>query len=197
MGQSLAEDALKQEKLANLNMDSPPPEPEDSDSSSGGSDYMGQTIKCSAVHTLERNMPDFDYSHLIEELRTKILDDCDANPGTFSQRDYVKCKTDNWYLSRFLLRQGLDVEAAFEMLRKAMRYNHESLVASMRPEDFPAEFYNIGGLFSYEPDRKGNRMLYLRVRVHRKIPEIQAVLQTFLYSTIQRIDEEANGRGEC
>ena len=31
--------------------------------------------KCSAVHSLERDMPDFDYSPLVEELRKKILDE--------------------------------------------------------------------------------------------------------------------------
>jgi len=154
-----------------------------------------EQIKCSAVHTLERDMPDFDYSKLVEELRDRILQECEQNPGIYSQKDKVKCKTDDWFLSRFLLRHKLDIDLAFEMLKNTMRFKHESLTNSIRREDFPAEFYKVGGVFGYEPDRKGNKMLYIRVKVHRKIPEIQSILQAFLYYNIEQIDEEANGKG--
>lgn len=152
--------------------------------------------KCSAVHTLERDMPDFDYSHLVTELRFKILNECHTNEGVYSQKDVEKCERDDWYLSRFLLRQKLDVDQAFDMLKRAMRFNNESLTNSLRREDFPAEFFLLGGIFSYETDRKGNRMLYIRVKLHRKVPEIQAVLHAFIYHTIQHCDEEANGKGK-
>lgn len=166
---------------------------EDRKVSSADSSTSG--YKCSAVHTLERDMPDFDYSHLVHALRDKIVEECSANPGTYSYADLEKCKSDDWFLSRFLLRQKLDVNLAFDMLKRAMRFRHESLSNSIRRQDFPAEFYQIGGLFGYEPDRKGNRMMYIRVRVHKKIPEIGAVLQAFLYSNIQQLDEEAGGKG--
>lgn len=157
---------------------------------------MKEMIKCSAVHTLERDMPDFDYSHLVTEMRNKILNECQENEGIYSQRELEKCKQDDWFLSRFLLRQKLDVDAAFLMLKKAMRFHHESLINSIRREDFPSEFYKVGGLFQYEPDRKGNKMLYIRVKHHKKVPEIQEVIHAFLYYNIKSCDEEADGRGE-
>lgn len=155
-------------------------------------------IKCSAVHSLERDMPDFDYSHLTNELRQRILKECQLNVGLYAQRDVDKCKDhkDTWFVERFLLRQKLDIDKAFEMLKRTMRYKNESLAASIRREDFPAEFYLVGGLFGYEQDRKGNRMLYIRLKVHRKIPEIQLVLQAFLFHNIDYLDELANGRGK-
>lgn len=151
--------------------------------------------KCSAVHSLERDMPDFDYSPLVEELRKKILDENEECPGLFAHGDIEKVKSDQWFVARFLLRQKLDVDQAYEMMRRALRFRHESLATSIRREDFPAEFYQVGGLFGYEPDRKGNRMLYIRVKVHKKIPEISLVLQAYLYYNIQRLDEEAGGKG--
>lgn len=154
-----------------------------------------QFIKCSAIHTLERNMPDFDYSHLVKELRERILAYCESGEGLFSQKDYDKCKNDDWHLSRFLLRQNLDVDAAFNMLKKAMRFKHENLCNFIRSEDFPTEFYQVGGLFCYEPDRKGNLMLYIRGQVHRKIPEIAVVFHAFLMQNIEQADEAAKGRG--
>lgn len=170
---------------------------EERSSSESSSISIKEPIKCSAVHTLERDMPEFDYSHLVSELRSKILEECQANEGIYSQKDIIKCKQDDWYLSRFLLRQKLDVNLAFVMLKKAMRFNHESLTNSIRKEDFPAEFYKLGGLFPYESDRKGNKMLYIRVKLHRKLPEIAAVLHSFLYHNIQSCDEDAGGKGKC
>lgn len=151
--------------------------------------------KCSAVHSLERDMPDFDYSHLVEELRQRVLQENEQYPGLFSHGDIEKAKTNDWFVARFLLRQKLDVDQAFDMMRRALRFRHESLATSIRRQDFPAEFYQVGGLFGYEPDRKGNRMLYIRVKIHKKIPEISAVLQAYLYYNIQRLDEEADGKG--
>lgn len=152
-------------------------------------------IKCSAVHTLERDMPTSDYSHLVSELRARILHDHETSPGLYSQVDVDKCRDDDWHLSRYLIRQKLDLDQAHTMLKRAMRFRNESLNNSLRPEDFPEEFYRLGGLFGYEADRKGNLMLYLRVRVHRKVPELQAVLQAFLYQQISQLDERAKGRG--
>lgn len=154
-------------------------------------------IKCSAIHSLERDMPDFDYSHLIDELRDRILKHNEENVGLYSHADIEKCKTDRWFVARFLLRHKLDIDAAFTMLKKALRYKNESLASSIKRQDFPAEFFKASGLFPYEEDRKGNKMLYIRVRVHRKIHEINLVLQSFLQHNINYCDELANGRGEC
>lgn len=154
-----------------------------------------ELIKCSAVHTLERDMPDCDYSHLVKELRIRILTYCETNQGYYLPEDKEKCRTDDWFLSRFLLRQKLDTDAAFEMIKNAMKFKINSIACHIKNEDFPSEFYKIGGLFNYEPDRKGNLMLYVRVKVHRKIPEIKEILQAFLYHIIQLLDELAHGKG--
>lgn len=153
-------------------------------------------IKCSAVHTMERNMPDYDYSHLIEQLRAKIFEEFKENPGYYSEFEHEKCKNDDWYLSRFLLRQKMDVDLAFNMITKAMRFNRESLCNSIRICDFPAEFFKVGGMFGYEPDRKGNLMLYCRVKIHRKVPEIKNVFYAFVYYNIHHLDQLAGGKGE-
>lgn len=155
-----------------------------------------QPLKCSAVHTMERDMPDFDYSHLVKELKDRMIAECEANPGIYSHEDICKCKNDEWFVTRFLLRNKLDMEESFKMMKRAMRFNFESLTSSLRRQDFPSEFYQIGGLFPYEVDRKGNLMVYLRVRVHKKVSEIQEILQAYVYFTIRYADELAKGRGK-
>lgn len=163
---------------------------------SNGAPTETTLIKCSAVHALERAMPDYDYSHLIKELRVKILQECESNPGIYSQIDIDKCHQDDWYLARFLLRNKMNVDYSFEMLKKTMRFIHESMVNTLKAEDFPAEFYKLGGLFSHGQDRKGNKVLYMRVRLHKKMPEIQMYVESFLFHKINKVDAEANGKGK-
>lgn len=153
--------------------------------------------ECLAVHTLERDMPDFDYSHLVKELKERILLEHKQNPGLFAQSDIDKCCQDEWQFARYLLRQKLDLDNAFDMMRRSLRFKHESLANFIKSTDFPAEFYMVGGTFGYLPDRKGNRMLYIRVKVHRKIPEINGIIQGFLLYHLNKLDEEVKGRGEC
>lgn len=159
-------------------------------------DDDGEPIKCSAVHTLERDMPTSSYSHLVDELRDRILADSLAHPGFYSENDLIRCKQDSWFVARFLLRFKLNIDEAYEMMTKALRFNNESMAHNLRDEDFPAEFYQIGGVFEYGQDRKGNKLLYIRAKIHRKVPEVQLVLQAFLYKTIKQVDESANGRGK-
>lgn len=161
------------------------------------SDIRVDEIKCSAISTLECNIPDFDYSDLVTQLRAKLLEHHEeTNRGIYSHSDIEKCKQDDWYLARFLIRNKLDVELAFQVLSKALRYNSESLCNIIRRNDFPEEFYQIGGMFTYEPDRKGNQTLYIRARIHRKIPELQAFLHAFIYSNVKLADDLAKGRGK-
>lgn len=174
-------------------------------SSTGGDDkskpdklkeQQHETIKCSAVHTLDRDMPDFDYTHLVTRLREQVLEDYEQNPGIYSQTDIEQLKADDWMVARYILRHKCDLTLAFDQIRRSLRLKHESLCNSIRREDFPAEFYKLGGLFTYEPDRRGNVMLYIRVKVHRKVSEIQSVLHAFFYYNLMRADQLARGRGK-
>lgn len=191
--------SLSSENSSSGNSSLPPSPAISLDSSTLGSQQqqqLEQPIKCSAVHTLERDMPDFDYSHLVSELKQKIVSELEQNVGLFNHSDLEKCRQDDWFVARFLLRNKLNVSDAFEMMKKALRYSNEQLGGHMQPNDFPAEFYQLGGLFSYEPDRKGNRMLYMRVCLHSKTPEIVEAVQAYIYNQLKWIDDEANGKGE-
>lgn len=148
--------------------------------------------KCSAVSTMERNMPDFDYTNLVNQLRQLILADIKANPGKFSAEDVEKVHKDRWFIERYLLRMKLDVEQSHQMLRKAMEFRNSPEVSIY---EFPPEFYRIGALFDYEPDRKGNIPVWIRVKVHQKIPLVQRFLKAFLFQVIEKADKRANGRG--
>lgn len=148
--------------------------------------------KCSAVSTMERSMPDFDYSHLVRELRQLIIKDIKKNPEKFSKSDIQKVYNDNWFIARYLLRMKLDVKQSYQMLYKALEFRNSPVISV---EAFPEEFYKIGALFVYEPDRKGNIPVWMRIRMNQKIPLVQRFLKAFLFQIIEQADKKAKGKG--
>jgi len=148
--------------------------------------------KCSAVSTMERSIPDFDYSLLVKELRSLILADIKSDPERFSLEDIHKANHDDWFIARYLLRVKLDVKSAHQMLRKALEFRNSPAIAI---KEFPHEFYKIGAIFHYEPDRKGNIPVYMRIRVNQKIPIVQEFLKAFLFRVIEEADKKAGGKG--
>lgn len=148
--------------------------------------------KCSAVSTMERSMPDYDYTHLVKELRKLIIADIEENPDKYNPKDVKKVYNDDWFISRYLLRMKLDVKSSHQMLKKALEFRNSPTISLT---EFPAEFYQIGAIFSYEPDRKGNIPVYMRIRVHQKIPLVQRFLKSFLFNVIEEADKKAGGKG--
>lgn len=152
----------------------------------------GNPIKCSAVSTMERSMPDFDYSHLIKELRELIITDIEANPEKYSPEDIKKAYHDEWFIARYLLRMKLDVKSSHQMLRKALEFRNSPIVSV---KQFPNEFYEIGAIFQYEPDRKGNIPVYMRIRVYQRISLVTPYVKAFLFQAIEEADKKAQGKG--
>ena len=65
----------------------------------------------------------------------------------------------------------------------------------MKDSDFPIEFYKVGGIFPYERDINGNVVIYLRIRMHRKIPELAEPIKKFLMHIVNKTDKEVDGNG--
>ena len=148
--------------------------------------------KCSAVSTMERSMPDFDYSHLTRELRQLIIEEIKLNPDRFSKEDIQKVHDDDWFVARYLLRVKMDVKSAHSMMVKALEFRNSPIISIV---EFPEEFYKIGAIFTYAPDRKGNIPVWLRVRVNQKIPLVQRFTRSFLFRIIEEADRLAKGKG--
>lgn len=148
--------------------------------------------KCSAVSTMERSIPDFDYSHLTGELRRLVIEDIQADPDRFNKEDVNKVYNDEWFIARYLLRVKLDVKSAHAMLIKALEFRNSPTISIT---EFPHEFYKIGAIFVYEPDRKGNIPVWMRIRVNQKIPLVQRFLKSFLFRIVEEADKKAEGKG--
>lgn len=129
------------------------------------------------------------------EVRKRFLEYAEANPDKVNDRDKHKLATDDWYLKRYLLARNRRVEDTLKMLRNTMEWRNEFGIHISEDAMFPLEFYKIGALFPYENDRKGNLVLFLRIKYHQKIDEMVEVEKHFLVHTFEKIDRITDGQG--
>ena len=98
-------------------------------------------------------------------------------------------------MKRFVISAARDADAAFENLNTTLKWKKVVEINTTPINTFPSDFFKIGGLFPYEPCREGHPVMYMRIRMHRKIPELSEPIQQFLFHTINRMDREVNGQG--
>lgn len=159
----------------------------------------GTTSNCTA----EQNPPQMNgistnnskSAQALVEVRERFLEYAEQNPDKVNERDRHKLATDDWYLKRYLLSRNRRVSDTMDMLRNTMEWRNEFGIHISEDAMFPLEFYKIGALFPYENDRKGNLVLYLRIKCHRKIDEMVEVEKHFLVHTFEKIDRITNGQG--
>lgn len=104
-------------------------------------------------------------------------------------------RNSEWFIKRFLLASRRNPDEALEMLKTTLAWRKTVAISTTPINTFPKEFFQIGGLFQYEPDLEGNPVIYMRIRMHRKIAEIQEPIQQFLFYIINKVDLETNSNG--
>lgn len=109
--------------------------------------------------------------------------------------DIERLRNSEWFVKRFLLASRRNANEAFEMLKITLAWRKSVQLSTTPINTFPREFFQIGGLFQYEPDLEGNPVIYMRIRMHRKIVELQEPIQQFLFYIINKVDLESNNKG--
>ena len=133
--------------------------------------------------------------HLIEETRRRLKKKYHKRPDSFYQEDYQRMLNDNWTVSRFLLRCRLQPKRAARLMEQCGKFRREYRMGVSKLSDFPIEFHRAGGLFKYAPDRVGNQTLFMRVKMHRRVPELSQIMREFILCCLEECDKANNGRG--
>jgi hypothetical protein len=128
----------------------------------------------------------------IESLRQKFLEDYKADTDSYDECDVQRVRDSEWTLKRFLLSHKLDEELSLKNLIEAMKWRKSFGVNTRTDDYFPEDFYKIGGIFQYNSDKDGNRLLYLRVCVHHKVNELSQFVKEYFVHNINKIDSSSD-----
>lgn len=134
-------------------------------------------------------------SKLIEETRRLLKLRYAINPDAFYDNDYKRMLTDDWTVTRFLLRRRLDPKRTAKLMEECGRFRKQYKMSEIKLWEFPIEFHKAGGLFKYAPDRVGNVTVYMRVKMYRRVPEISDVFKAFILCVLEECDLANGGRG--
>lgn len=133
---------------------------------------------------------------VIAKVRSIVQAEFDKNPDQFDKQDIERFLNSDWTVTRFLLRKKDNIEDAAQMIINCAKWRHRLGMPRWKDEDFPREFYNLGGVFPYAQDLLGNTVIYVRAKLYdKKLNCIQDVFQRYMIHIANRVDEERDGRG--
>lgn len=140
------------------------------------------------------NSPNCDQL-LIEETRDLLRKRYQERPDNFYKFDVDLILTDDWSVSRFLLRCRLEPERTVDLMEASSKFRKEFKMGETQLSDFPAEIHEVGGIFKYAPDRVGNTTLWMRAKHHRRCNEMTHIMKQFILCVMEECDKQAKGRG--
>jgi len=132
----------------------------------------------------------------IAKVRELCQKEFDKDPQAFDPTDVERFMNSDWTVTRFLLRKKDDPVEAAKMIVACARWRHRLGMPRWKDEDFPKEFYNLGGVFPYASDLLGNTVIYVRAKLYdKKLSCIQELFQHYIIHIANRVDNERDGRG--
>jgi hypothetical protein len=124
----------------------------------------------------------------IEELRFLFLEESLHNPELYDECDRVKVKQNDLWVGRFLSFLNQSSDKALDHMKETFQWRRSFGVNSFSPLEIPLEVYQMCPLFEYEPDHEGRGMLYARIKMHRKLPQLEERIKKFFMHHIEKLD---------
>lgn len=132
---------------------------------------------------------------LIQETRKLLKKRYEERPESFYKFDIDLILSDDWSVSRFLLRCRLNPERSVDLMEASSKFRKEFKMGETKLYHFPSEIHEVGGIFRYAPDRVGNQTLWMRAKHHRRCQEMNFIMKQFILCVMEECDKASKGRG--
>lgn len=112
-----------------------------------------------------------DFVHEVKDL---FLEAYKQEPELFYKEDVRQVEDMQFLLQRCIIYKRKNVKDSLNMLIAMLKWRKENRLRELSDSDFPVEYSMSGAAFLYEPDKFGNRTLFIRTAVLRAILELRA-----------------------
>lgn len=141
-----------------------------------------------------------DFDHLIPDVRQSVRASIDSlseedRRAKYYKADLIELENSDYEVRRFLVASNGKENMAVQKILHALQWKKEMQVRELRDDSFPLEFWAIGGMFAYEPDRNGRKVLHFRMRVCVSCRELITTIKRFLTYTAWKMDRAAGELG--
>lgn len=114
------------------------------------------------------------------------------NPADFYEQDIRMVQSMDFIIQRCVIMQRKNVEQSIKMLASVLRWRKERRLYDLVDTSFPQELY-CGAVFIYEPDKFGNRTIYMRASMCKNCSELKAASKDFLSYLLFKLDDPREG----
>lgn len=129
----------------------------------------------------------------VRELRDLFMEHAKREPELFYDADVKLVDEMKFLMLRCLISKRKNVKEAYQMLVSMCKWRKEWRLRELTELDFPAEYFSAGISFVYEPDKFGNRTLYIRTQRLKCIAELKQSFKHFMAYLLYQIDDCVNG----
>lgn len=115
------------------------------------------------------------------------------SPGDYYLEDIKLIENMDFLLQRYIIMQRKNVDASVKMVSQMLKWRKERKLYEMKDEQFLQEFTLSGAAFLYEPDKFGNRTVYLRASMVKNCNEVKQAMKDFLTYLVFQVDDSKDG----
>lgn len=130
----------------------------------------------------------------VHQVRDMFLEEYKQNPDLYYEEDMRLVKEMKFLLQRCIISKKKNVKDSYAMLVAMCRWRKEQKLRELTDQDFPAEYCVVGASFLYEPDKFGNRTVYVRTGLVKTIPELKASFKLYMAYLMYKIDDCEDGK---
>lgn len=109
----------------------------------------------------------------VHQVRDMFLETYKQEPELFYEEDMRQVKEMQFLLQRCIISKRKNIKDSYNMLVTMLKWRKEHKLRELEDYDFPAEYFTSGAAFLYEPDKFGNRTLYIRTAVVKNVSELK------------------------
>lgn len=110
-----------------------------------------------------------DIESMRQELKVQIQKNKESGQDMFDEGDVERALNDDWQIRRFLVAHKGNAKKATAKLLKSLKWRKDFGVNSRSIPDLPIEFVRAGAIFPFFEDKEGRIVIYLRVKVNKKV----------------------------
>lgn len=152
------------------------------------SSEMDSNLNKRCHHKFDKVIP------IVREKLMKFRDEKSTCDDMYNE-DIADAMNNDFTIRRFLVLNDGKPEAALASLLDAFRWYKKMSFRDMKDDYFPAEVYQVGAVFPYEPDKDGRSTIYVRMKCSPRIPELVDAIKHYVSFLLWKVDQESRERG--
>lgn len=127
----------------------------------------------------------------LRKLFSEKAESCLAQ-NLYDIRDIELVGRSDWTVRRFLNENHGDVNKALKQLDKCLQWRRNFGINDPVKEDGLSEFLEEGAVFAYPEDKDNRIVVYIRVKIYKRIPLLMPRFRKFLMGVIDKVDAVAD-----